>query len=83
MSNIKKKVERIICNILSKKNNISSNTDLTKLKKWDSINIIKIILAIEEEFAIKLNSKHYEKLKTVKDFVLAVQDNYKKNKDEL
>lgn len=83
MSNIKKKVERIICNILSKKNNISSNKDLTKLKKWDSINIIKIILAIEEEFAIKLNSKHYEKLKTVKDFVLAVQDNYKKNKDEL
>ena len=82
MSNINKKVERIIFNILSKKNNTSPNIDLTKLKKWDSINIIKIILAIEEEFDIKLNSKQYEKLKTVKDFVLAVQDSYKKNKDE-
>ena len=66
MNNVEKKIKKIISKILNIKvekilNNASFSDDLSA----DSLDIVELIMAIEEEFDIEISDEDAEKLNTV------------------
>ena len=49
------------------KSEINDNTSPNNIKNWDSFNTLKMIIAIENEFNIKLPLEEVVVIKTVKD----------------
>ncbi len=57
------KLIKIFCSVLEiKESNLYFNMTMDDLEKWDSLNHMKIIAAIEEEFSIRFDDDLLEKL---------------------
>ena len=51
---------------------INEATDMQNTKEWDSLNHVKIIIAISKKFNIKIQTSDYDKLisiKSIKNFL--------------
>ena len=54
--------------------NLTSETVSTDIEEWDSLNQIKIILACEKEFDVKLNVRDINMLESVGDMLVHLQN---------
>ncbi len=68
-----------ISNIISKTlnikvNDLNLNSGKNNILKWDSLNQVKIILAIEEKYKIKFGTDNFEDLNNIKKIVEVVAD---------
>jgi len=68
-----------LANIIStktkvKKEEITLDSDFELDLKLDSLDIVEIVMAIEEEFNITISDDDVQKLKTVKDAVEYIQN---------
>ena len=75
--NIEEKVITIIKSQLSGKeniNDISLSTDISSDLEADSLDVVELVMALEEEFSIDISDDSVEKLKTVGDVVKHVQE---------
>ena len=66
-----------ISNIISKTlnikvNDLNLNSGKNNILKWDSLNQVKIILAIEEKYKIKFGTDNFEDLNNIKKIVEVV-----------
>ena len=52
---------------------LSPNTTAHDIKGWDSVNHINLIVAIEQEFRIKLKTAELESLKDVGEMVRLIE----------
>mgnify|MGYP001380710316 CR=1 FL=1 len=67
---IDEEVKKIFITLFKlKKNNIKLNTNFKNTKKWDSLNHIKLIMAIESKFKISIDPDAALKLLSFKDIV--------------
>ena len=51
---------------------INEKTDMQNTKEWDSLNHVKIIMALSRKFNIKIQTSDYDKLisvKSIKNFL--------------
>jgi acyl carrier protein len=57
------KLKKIFCSVLEiKESDLQFNMTMDELEKWDSLNHMKIIAALEEEFSIRFDDDLLEKL---------------------
>ena len=68
-----------ISNIISKTlnikvNDLNLNSGKNNILKWDSLNQVKIILAIDEKYKIKFGTDNFEDLNNIKKIVEVVAD---------
>ena len=73
------KIFEEISNIISKTlnikvNDLNLNSGKNNILKWDSLNQVKIILAIEEKYKIKFGTDNFEDLNNIKKIVEVVSD---------
>tara|TARA_B100000029_G_C17055448_1_gene771123 strand:- start:238 stop:501 length:264 start_codon:yes stop_codon:yes gene_type:complete len=67
---ILKKLNKIFRNIFSdQKLKINYKTNSSQIEEWDSLNQIKLILACEKEYKVKLNIRDINNLKNVGQMV--------------
>jgi len=52
---------------------LNSNSTFKKIKNWDSMNHLKLILALEEEFDIKFPDSMITKIQGIADIIKIVQ----------
>lgn len=70
-------VDRDLYEIMSENLNlkidkINEETDMQNTKEWDSLNHVKIIIALSKKFNIKIQTSDYDKLisiKSIKNFL--------------
>ena len=62
---IEGKIKKIFL-LIFKKKDIKPNFNRSSEKKWDSLNHVNIIIAIENEFKIKFNSVEIENMNSFK-----------------
>jgi acyl carrier protein len=56
MNNIENKLKEVFSNIFKiSAKKINKKTNFKNLKKWDSLNHVKLIMAIESEFKLSIN----------------------------
>ena len=67
-------IELIADKLNVKKANISTKTDLVEDLKADSLDIVELLMAFEDEFGISLPDEDVAKLKTVGDIVNYIKD---------
>ena len=73
------KIFEEISNIISKTlnikvNDLNLNSGKNNVLKWDSLNQVKIILAIEEKYKIKFGPDNFEDLNNIKKIVEVVSE---------
>ena len=51
---------------------VQVETSATDIPDWDSVAQVKLVLAVEEAFAIRLSSNEITSIHTVGDFVTAI-----------
>jgi len=51
---------------------VQADTSPTDLRDWDSVAQVKLVLAIEEAFAIRLTNDELSSIHTVRDFMSAI-----------
>lgn len=51
---------------------ISEDTDRTDIEDWDSVAQVKLVLSIEEVFEIRLSTAEVATIKSVGDFIRAI-----------
>ena len=72
---ILKKLENIFHIIFDDEKIILSNeTTALDIEEWDSLNQIKIILACEKEFLVKLNPREINNFSNIKEMVEHLND---------
>lgn len=68
--NIDEELKKIFITLFKlKKNNIKINTNFKNTKKWDSLNHIKLIMALESKFQISIDPDEALRLLSFKDIV--------------
>ena len=69
-----KRLEKIIYNIFNKgkKFKLNLNSDLAKIKNFDSLNHLNLMFAVQKEFNIKLAIKDFSKIKKIKHIILKI-----------
>ena len=72
MNKIIKIISKVI-NFDQKKINIESNSN--QIKNWDSFANVKIIIAMERELKIKVKSKDYPNLNSIKGLIKIFENN--------
>jgi len=72
MNKIIKIVSQVL-NVDQKKINIESNSN--QIKNWDSFANVKIIIAMERELKIKIKSKDYPNLNSIKGLIKIFENN--------
>ena len=74
--NINEEVKKIFITLFKlKKNNIKINTNFKNTKKWDSLNHIKLIMALESKFQISIDPDEALRLLSFKDIVKFINKN--------
>lgn len=74
--NIDDEVKKIFVVLFKlKKNNIKLSTNFKNTKKWDSLNHIKLIMAIESKFKIPIEPDEALRLLSFKDIVQFIKKN--------
>jgi acyl carrier protein len=70
MNNLEEKVKKIIADTLSKNEaEIRLDASLTEDLGADSLEIVELAMAMEEEFSIEIPDEDIEKIVTVKDIL--------------
>ena len=67
-----KKIEKIFLNNFKIKK-ITMTTDLTKIKNWDSLKHLQLIMLLEKEFRIKFSIKENFNIKKICDFTKVIE----------
>jgi acyl carrier protein len=68
--NLEEKVRKIIADTLSKsESEIKLESSLTEDLGADSLEVVELTMAMEEEFSIEIPDEDIEKLSTVKDII--------------
>lgn len=67
-----KKIQKIFFNNFKIKK-ISLKTDITKIKNWDSLKHLQLIMLLEKEFRIKFSIKDNFNLKKISDFIKVIE----------
>ena len=52
---------------------ISEETSRKELKEWDSVAHVKLVLTIEDEFNMRFTTEEVASIKTVSDFIGAIE----------
>ena len=74
METINKKILKIFINVLKiKKNKKKKELIQKKIKNWDSLNHVILLLAIQEEFKIKFKISEYLKLNSFENIVKTIK----------
>jgi acyl carrier protein len=74
--NIDNEVKKIFVVLFKlKKNNIKLSTNFKNTKKWDSLNHIKLIMAIESKFQISIDPDEALRLLSFKDIIKFIRKN--------
>ena len=68
---IYKRLEKIIYNIFNKgkKFKLNLNSDLSKIKNFDSLNNLNLMFAVQKEFNVKFTIKDFSKIKKIKHII--------------
>ena len=73
--NLEDKVRKIIADTLSKsESEIKLESSLTEDLGADSLEIVELAMAMEEEFSIEIPDEDIEKISTVKDIIDYIND---------
>lgn len=72
---MKKNTEKKILNIIEKicnlkKDTLSTSVKIKEIKKWDSLNNIRIFIEIEKLTKKKIRPKEIHKIEKIKDIIL-------------
>ncbi len=70
--NIDKILKKVLIQISKKYKKINSNKNLFE-QNLDSIDFLKMIFLIEKKYGIKINSKNFDKLQTIKKLSSYIQ----------
>ena len=74
--NIDEELKKIFITLFKlKKNNIKINTNFKNTKKWDSLNHIKLIMALESKFQTSIDPDEALRLLSFKDIVKFIKKN--------
>ena len=76
---ILKNINNILIKNFNFKKKINLNTDLSKIKNWDSLKHLDFIMQLEKSFKIKFNLEENYKIKIIKDFVAKIKIKQKNN----
>ena len=68
------KLSKVFSDVFDEEINLSRSTTASDIEEWDSLNQIKIILACEKEFVVRLNARDINSL----DNIGAMIDHLKK-----
>lgn len=63
----KKKFLKILKKIVGKNINLSMNTEINKIKNWDSLNNFRIVLELNKLIKKKINFNDLEEIKKISD----------------
>jgi acyl carrier protein len=70
MVDVEKKVKEIICQQLEvKPEQVNENSNFVNDLKADSLAVVELVLALEEEFEMEIPDEDTEQIKTVSDAV--------------
>lgn len=76
---IKNKIQEIFRDVLNEDNlELSETTKFEELKDWDSALLIDVLVAIENEFSIKLNIEDAQGVRSVSDIFQMIERKFKK-----
>ena len=74
---MRKDILKIINNILKEnfdfKKKVGLNTDLSKLKNWDSLKHLDFIMSLEKYFKIKFNLQENYQIVLIKNFITLIK----------
>ncbi len=59
---------------------LSAQTNYKALREWDSLAILTVIDAIEMEYGILLNGKHFKNTETIEDLYQSIQKRMSANR---
>ena len=70
-----KKVKELIANVLNVSvDEVTDDTEIGELEEWDSLHNVQILVALEEEFNIKMTPDLLMDLETVEDIVDLIEE---------
>ena len=72
-------LEKRVCNIVADVfglplNEVNSNTSHEEVKNWDSLNIINLLVALQEEFAVNIDPDEAVKFLSVANIVTVLKE---------
>ena len=67
-----KKIEKIFSNHFKIKK-IKLSTDLSKIRNWDSLKHLELIMLLEKEFRVKFSIKNNFNLTKISDFIKFIE----------
>lgn len=80
MKNIENRIKKIIIEKLDiKKSDIFNDASFINDLNADSLDIVELIMALEEEFNIEISDEEAEKINTVKEAINYVEKKHKIN----
>lgn len=69
------KVKELIANVLNVSvDEVTDDTEIGELEEWDSLHNVQILVALEEEFYIKMTPDLLMDLETVEDIVDLIEE---------
>ena len=78
MSDIEKKVKELICQQLEvSEDKLSPEASFIDDLKADSLAVVELVLALEQEFGIEIPEAEQEKIRTVGDAISYIEKNNK------
>lgn len=77
MENIEKRIKKIITNKLDiKEENIINNASFIQDLGADSLDIVELIMALEEEFDIEISDEEAEKITTIQESINYIKSRF-------
>lgn len=75
-SDVETKVREIVCEQLGvAEDEVSSNASFTEDLGADSLDIVELVIALEEEYDLEISEEDAEKIRTVGDVVGYIESN--------
>lgn len=82
MKNIEKKIKKIISKKLDIKiENITNHSSFVEDLGADSLDIVELIMAFEENFNIEISDNEAEKIRTVQDIINFINSKFQNTHD--
>lgn len=75
---MEEKIQKIMANLFDVSiEEITDESSPSNIKKWDSLNHIKLVVALEEEFNVKFSNLEVLDMQTYKLVLLAIKNSEK------
>ncbi|QCI19912.1 MAG: acyl carrier protein [Buchnera aphidicola (Brevicoryne brassicae)] len=79
MKNVEKRIKKIITDKLDiKEENIINKSSFTEDLGADSLDIVELIMALEEEFDIEISDEDAEKISTIQESIDYIKSRFQK-----